>query len=51
MWDGMRNYQARKNLRIMKKGDIAFIYHSSENPGITGLAEIAKEHYSDPTAK
>jgi predicted RNA-binding protein with PUA-like domain len=51
MWDGVRNYQARNNLRSMKKGDIFFFYHSGKNPGIVGLAEVIKEHYPDPTAK
>lgn len=51
MWDGVRNYQARNNLRKMKKGDIALFYHSVKNPGIVGIAEIVKEHYPDPTAK
>jgi predicted RNA-binding protein with PUA-like domain len=51
MWDGIRNYQARNNLRMMKKRDITLIYHNGKNPGIIGLAEIAKEYYPDPTAK
>lgn len=51
MWDGVRNYQARNNLRSMKKGDIFFFYHSGKNPGIVGLAEVIKEYYPDPTAK
>jgi predicted RNA-binding protein with PUA-like domain len=51
MWDGVRNYQARNNLRKMKTGDTVFIYHSVKNPGIVGLAEVVKEYYPDPTAK
>jgi predicted RNA-binding protein with PUA-like domain len=51
MWDGVRNFQARNNLRIMKKGDSVLFYHSGKNPGIVGLAEVVKEHYPDPTAK
>jgi len=51
MWDGVRNYQARNNLRKMKVGDKTFIYHSGNNPGIVGLAEVSKEFYLDPTAK
>ncbi len=51
MWDGVRNYQARNNLRKMKTGDQVLIYHSGKNPEITGLAEVIKEHYPDPTAK
>jgi predicted RNA-binding protein with PUA-like domain len=50
MWDGVRNYQARNNLRLMKKGDIFFFYHSGKNPGIIGLAEVIMENYTDPTA-
>ena len=51
MWDGVRNYQARNNLRKMKAGDQVLFYHSGKNPGITGLAEVVREHYPDPTAK
>jgi predicted RNA-binding protein with PUA-like domain len=51
MWDGVRNYQARNNLRKMKVGEQTFIYHSGENPGIMGIAEVIKEFYPDPTAK
>jgi predicted RNA-binding protein with PUA-like domain len=51
MWDGVRNYQARNNLRKMKAGDTVFIYYSGKNPGIIGLAKIMKEHYRDPTSK
>jgi predicted RNA-binding protein with PUA-like domain len=51
MWDGVRNYQARNNLRAMKKGDQFLFYYSGKNPGIVGLAEVTKEHYPDPTAK
>ena len=51
IWDGVRNFQARNNLRKMKVGDIAFFYHSGKNPTIVGLTEIIKEHYPDPTAK
>lgn len=51
-WDGVRNYQARNMLRDeMKKGDLAFFYHSScEIPGIVGIMEIAKAGYPDPAA-
>lgn len=51
MWDGVRNYQARNNLRSMKTGDIVFIYHSGKDPGIIGIAEVTKESYPDPTAE
>lgn len=48
-WDGVRNYTARNNMREMKKGDLAFFYHSNEGLEIVGIAEIVKEHYPDPT--
>src|SRR5664279_1356974 len=51
MWDGVRNFQARNNIKQMKKGDVVFFYHSGKNPGIVGLAEVVKEYYPDPTAK
>ena len=51
-WDGVRNYQARNNLRAMRKGDMAFFYHSSIiPPAIAGLMEIVREAYPDPSAK
>jgi predicted RNA-binding protein with PUA-like domain len=51
-WDGVRNYQARNMLRDeMKKGDLAFLYHSScDVPAIIGIVEIVKEGYPDHTA-
>lgn len=48
-WDGVRNYQARNNLRAMKKGDLAFWYHSNEGLEIVGIAKVIKESYQDPT--
>jgi predicted RNA-binding protein with PUA-like domain len=48
-WDGVRNYAARNNLRSMKKGDLAFFYHSNEGTEIVGIAKIVKEAYQDPT--
>lgn len=48
-WDGVRNYQARNNLKAMKKGDLCLFYHSVTNPGIVGLVEVVKEAYQDPT--
>ena len=48
-WDGVRNYQARNNLRAMKKGDHALFYHSNEGLEIVGVAEVIREHYQDPT--
>ncbi|KAI8966289.1 DUF55-domain-containing protein [Daldinia sp. FL1419] len=50
-WDGIRNYVARNNLRAMKKGDIAFFYHSNcKEPGIVGTMEIVQEHSPDLSA-
>lgn len=48
-WDGVRNYAARNNLRDMKKGDLAFFYHSNEGVEIVGIAKVTKEHFQDPT--
>lgn len=48
-WDGVRNYGARNNLRSMKKGDLAFFYHSNEGLEIVGIAKVIKEAYQDPT--
>ena len=48
-WDGVRNYAARNNLRAMKKGDLAFFYHSNEGLEIVGIAKVVKEAYQDPT--
>ena len=48
-WDGVRNYGARNNLRSMKKGDLAFFYHSNEGVEIVGIAQVVKESYQDPT--
>ncbi len=49
IWDGVRNYAARNNLRAMKKGDKALFYHSNEGLAIVGIAEVSKEAYQDPT--
>ena len=49
IWDGVRNYGARNNLRSMKKGDLAFWYHSNEGMEIVGIAKVIKESYQDPT--
>jgi predicted RNA-binding protein with PUA-like domain len=48
-WDGVRNYQARNNLKAMKKGDLLLFYHSNEGMCIVGIAKVAKEYYQDPT--
>lgn len=50
MWDGVRNFRARNNLRKMHTGDTLLFYHSGKNPGIVGIAEVIREHYPDPTA-
>jgi predicted RNA-binding protein with PUA-like domain len=49
MWDGVRNYQARNNLRNMKKGDQVLFYHSNEGLCIVGIAKVHKTAYQDPT--
>jgi predicted RNA-binding protein with PUA-like domain len=49
-WDGVRNFQARNNLRAMKVGDLAFFYHSGEGKEIVGVARVMREAYPDPTA-
>ena len=49
MWDGVRNYQARNNLKKMKKGDLCFFYHSVSEKSIVGIVEVVKEFYQDPT--
>lgn len=49
IWDGVRNYAARNNLKAMKKGDLVFFYHSNEGLEIVGIAKVVKEFYQDPT--
>lgn len=49
-WTGVRNYQARNNLRAMKKGDFVLFYHSVTDKQIMGLARVIKENYTDATA-
>jgi predicted RNA-binding protein with PUA-like domain len=48
-WDGVRNYQARNNLREMKEGDLVLYYHSNEGKAVVGIAKVVKEFYQDPT--
>ena len=48
-WDGVRNYQAAKNLKTMKQGDQCFFYHSNIGKEIVGIVEVIKEHYLDKT--
>lgn len=50
-WDGVRNYQARNNLKKMKKGDLVLFYHSNEGKEIVGVTTVIKEFYQDPTTK
>ncbi len=48
-WDGVRNYQARNNLKEMKVGDLVLFYHSNEGKQVVGVAKVVKEFYQDPT--
>jgi len=51
LWDGVRNYQARNNLKKMKSGDLCFFYHSNIGKEIVGIVEVVKEAFLDPTDK
>ena len=51
MWDGVRNYQARNNLKEMKKNDLCFFYHSVTEKSVVGIVKVVKEFYQDPTDK
>ena len=51
MWDGVRNFTARNNLKKMKRGDLVLFYHSNVGLEVVGIAKVAKESYPDPTAK
>tara|TARA_B100000674_G_scaffold332943_1_gene278015 strand:- start:152 stop:577 length:426 start_codon:yes stop_codon:yes gene_type:complete len=51
IWDGVRNYQAAKNLKSMKVGDLCFFYHSNIGKEIVGIVEVVKEAFVDPTDK
>lgn len=48
-WDGVRNYEARNNMKKMKKGDLVFFYHSVKNPSIIGIAKVVSEAHPDST--
>ena len=48
-WDGVRNYQARNNMREMKKGDLGFFYHSVDEKRIVGIVEVVAEAHPDST--
>ncbi len=49
-WTGVRNFQARNNLRAMKRGDLVLFYHSVKDPAVVGISKVEKEFYPDPTA-
>ena len=51
VWDGVRNHQAKNNLKKMKKGDLCFFYHSNIGKEIVGIVSIIQEAYPDPTDK
>lgn len=48
-WDGVRNYQARNNMKLMKEGDLVLFYHSNEGKQVVGIAKVVREFYQDPT--
>lgn len=48
-WDGVRNYQARNNLKLMQNGDQVLFYHSVSDKQVVGIAEVVREYYPDPT--
>jgi predicted RNA-binding protein with PUA-like domain len=50
-WTGVRNHSAKQNLQAMKRGDLAFFYHSNIGKEIVGVVEVVKEAYPDPTAE
>ena len=50
-WDGVRNFEARNNLRAMKKGDLVLYYHSNEGKAVVGVARVEREAYPDPTSE
>ena len=50
-WDGVRNYEARNNIRAMSVGDQLLFYHSNEDRAVVGIAEVTREHYQDPTTE
>jgi predicted RNA-binding protein with PUA-like domain len=50
-WTGVRNFRARGHLTAMKKGDLAFFYHTGDEKQVVGIVEVIREAYPDPTAK
>jgi predicted RNA-binding protein with PUA-like domain len=51
VWDGVRNFEARNNLRAMRKGDLCLFYHSNEGKEIVGVARVEREAYPDPSSR
>ena len=51
VWDGVRNFQARNNLKAMKVGDLAFFYHTGDEKAIVGIGKIIKDGYPQPKDK
>ena len=49
-WTGVRNFQARSNMRKMKKGDRGFFYHTGDEKQVVGIGEVIREHFPDATA-
>jgi predicted RNA-binding protein with PUA-like domain len=49
VWDGVRNFEARNNLRAMKAGDLLLFYHSNDGKEIVGIARVKRTAYQDPT--
>lgn len=50
-WTGVRNFQARNNLKAMKKGDLSFIYHTGSEKAVVGIGKVLREYFPDPTTK
>ena len=50
-WDGVHNYQAQNNMKVMKLGDLAFFYHTGKEKSIVGIVEVSKEFYHDDDPK
>jgi predicted RNA-binding protein with PUA-like domain len=48
-WTGVRNFRARDHLKAMKKGDLAFFYHTGDEKQVVGIVEVTREAYADPT--
>ena len=51
VWDGVRNFQARSNIKAMKKGDTVFVYHTGEEKSIVGVAKVVRDAYPEPNDK